>query len=145
MIAESLTMGYRLRNHNDPKIALRVNSRTWHALLDLAEEFGWNPLGTVLPEWTLFSGNGNGREEVDLWQGSYTPDEERLVVLEDALNLADALRQAFLEYEPEWVHSYAQLSLLGADEPHGGQRPAIGAIAAAGDFCQQGAFWVERC
>jgi len=136
-------MGYRLRNYNDPQIALRINSQTWHALLELAEEFGWNSLGTVLPEWMLLSGDGNGRQEAELWQWSYTPDTGRLVVLEDALNLADALSQAFLEYEPEWVHSLTELSLIGAEEPPGKRRPGVGAIAIAGAFCQQGAFWVE--
>ena len=136
-------MAYHLRNDNYPDLTLSINGQTWDALLDLAEEHGWNPLGTVLPEWLAWAGEGVEADEGFLYPGSYTPDHRRLVVLEDALNLGEALGRAFLAYEPRRVHSYPELSLIGVAEPAGLRRPSIGAIAAAADFCQQGAFWID--
>ena len=136
-------MAYHLRNDQTPDLSLSISGQTWDALLDLAEEHGWNPLGTVLPEWTAWAGELNSLEESVFHLGSYTPDHSRLVVLEDALNLGEALGRAFLAYEPQRVHSYPELSLIGVAEPGGSRRPSIGAIVAAADFCQQGAFWIE--
>lgn len=136
-------MAYHLRNDNNPELALSINSQTWYALLELAEEHGWNPLGTVLPEWLVWADEAGGLEDVERYQGSYTPDHSRLVVLEDALNLGEAFERAFLTYEPQRVHSYPELSLIDVAEPAGVRRPSIGAIAAAADFCQQGAFWID--
>ena len=136
-------MAYHLCNDHNPDLSLTINGQTWDALLDLAEEHGWNPLGTMLPEWQAWVvGLGDPDEEM-LCLGSYTPDHIRLVALEDALNLGEALERAFLAYEPQRVHSYPELALIGVAEPAGLRRPSIGAIAAAADFCRQGAFWIE--
>ena len=138
-------MAYTLRNEKDPELSLSINGQTWNALLDLAEDYGWNPVGTVLPEWHAWAGTREGDEPEmsELFLGSYTPECSRLVVLEDALNLGEALGRAFLEFEPCRVHSYPELALMGVPEPPGICRPSIGAIVAAADFCQKGAFWIN--
>jgi hypothetical protein len=138
-------MAYTLRNEKDPELSLSINGQTWNALLDLAEDYGWNPVGTMLPEWHAWAGAGEGDEpeELDLFLGSYTPERSRLVVLEDALNLGEALGRAFLDFESCRVHSYPELALMGAAELPGICRPSVGAIVAAAGFCQQGAFWID--
>ena len=136
-------MAYHLRNDHNPDLSLSISGQTWNALLDLAEEHGWNPMGTVLPEMQIWAVYPSDPDDEMLCLGSYTPDHSRLVALEDALNLGEALERAFLAYEPQRVHSYPELALIGAAEPAGPRRPSIGAIAAAADFCQQGAFWIE--
>jgi hypothetical protein len=135
---------FRLINNNDPEITLSLTSETWYGILDLAEQYGWNPRGTVNPERLddleaslagyylggMAESNGKGRSI-----------ESRLVVLEDALNLAEALDQAFLEYEPLRVPTTFYLF-----EPVGlfvSRRPSIGAIDALEGFCRSGAFWIE--
>ena len=136
-------MAYHLCNEHNPDLSLAINGQTWDALLDLAEEHGWNPLGTMLPEWQIWAVGLGDSDAEGPCLGSYTPDRIRLVALEDALNLGEALERAFLAYEPQRVHSYSELALIGVAEPAGLQRPSIGAIAAAADFCRQGAFWIE--
>lgn len=135
-------MAYRLQNQNNPEHTLTLTVDTWFGLLDLAEEQGWYPLGPVVPgQWSdpedelagyplEFHPNGNGDGE-----------EGRLVILEDALNLADALEQAFLAYE----HVFMPASFFYFEplDPAVRLRPSIGALAAVIDFCQLGAFWIE--
>jgi hypothetical protein len=135
---------YRLVNQNDPIVTLNLTSESWYGILDLAEQYGWNPMGTVragiwedleaaqdgyfLWHPVEHSGNGNG-------------SESRLVVLEDALNLADALDQAFLDYEPLRVP--ASFYFFEPADLFASRRPSIGAIAALLEFCRTGAFWIE--
>jgi hypothetical protein len=135
---------FRLVNENNPDLSLSLTSDTWYEILDLAEVYGWNPMGTALPgRWGNFEAALAG----------YYPDpprrlngghesEERLVLLEDALNLADALDEAFLEYEPMRVP--ASFFLF---EPRDGSfdlKVSIGALHAVADFCRYGSFWIER-
>jgi hypothetical protein len=124
-----------------------MSNETWFSILELAEVYGWNPMGTLAPEWWLL---------VAPVQSGYDPydrdgrvDEEdetgrKLVVLEDALNLADALELAFLEYEPERVIAFAQASLAARGEMEGRTRPSIGAISAVIDMCRLGSFYIEK-
>jgi hypothetical protein len=67
-------------------------------------------------------------------------EESQLVLLEDALNLADALDQAFLEYEP--LRLPASYFLFDNGWVNG--RPSIGAILEVINFCRSGAFLVEN-
>jgi hypothetical protein len=71
--------------------------------------------------------------------GDGEPNE--LVTLEDALNLADALEVAFLEYEPRRVKSTTLLFAI--EDPAVDLRPSIGAIDAVFTLSKQGAFWIE--
>jgi len=138
----------KLRNEDNPTKTLSMSNETWFSILELAEVYGWNPLGTLTPEWWL---------QLEPVQSGYDPydrdgrvDEEdendrKLVVLEDALNLADALELAFLEYEPERVPAFTQVSLTALAEPEGRTRPSIGAISAVIDICRLGPFLIEKC
>ena len=135
-------MVYRLRNEKDPTHIIHLTRETWYSILDLAEEFGWNPMGAVLP--------GQFQEYEHSYAGSYLgfnlywnggSDEGRLVVFEDALNMADALDQAFMEYEPVRVPaSYFLFEPLDQTLPI---RPSLGALSAVMGICRMGAFWIE--
>lgn len=141
-------MSYRLINEKDSTIMLGLSAWAWHSILDLAEDFGWNPLGTVLPEWSYrmeLAGPRNGKHARNGWNGDYTTEDGRMVVLDDALNLADALERAFLHHEPQHIADYNDIFLGGLARPTEYQlRPGIGAITALVDFCRLGPFWIER-
>jgi hypothetical protein len=133
---------YRLINQNDPHLSLCFTTATWFALLDAADEHGWNPMGTVLPgQWPGFGTDPDGYTFYSLedWDGE--EQDSRFVLLEDALNLADALEEAFMAYEPAYVpasFSYFEPLDQGDHRP-----PSLGALRAAVDFCSLGAFWIE--
>jgi hypothetical protein len=141
---------YRLRNQSDPEYILNITSDTWYRILDLAESYGWNPSSALSndhygdPSFALAgtflgiplggyehrsNGHGNGN------------DSGKLVMLEDALNLADALDQAFMEYEPARVP--ASFFLFAPENPKQDLPPAIGTLSLLIDFCRSGAFWIE--
>ena len=136
-------MAYRLSNQNDSRKSIRVNNETWYGILELAEDYGWNPLGTVLPERYGLAGFYTG--DPDQWFGDYWGEGSRLVLIDDALNLGDALHQAYLDYEPIYapsLHSYFEgngLPILNRPQP------SIGAIILVIELCQDGAFFIERC
>ncbi|HLE14243.1 MAG TPA: hypothetical protein VI776_05805 [Anaerolineales bacterium] len=138
-------MVFRLRNDRDPGRMVCVTNRTWFSVLELAENHGWRPYGGVQPEWLWDSGSlPLFQESHDLLASSYTYDGGRLVMLEDALNLADALERAFLAYEPERVRSYLEMGLIGTFDPAHVGKPGIGVILEVADLCQSGAFWIDR-
>lgn len=56
----------------------------WSRVLELAVEYGWEPVGTGPPRGTL------KRD----WLGSYDSNERQLLYARDAKNLADALEKA---------------------------------------------------
>lgn len=79
--------------------------------------------------------------------GNYLPltddgEPGELVILEDAMNLADALETAFLEYEPRRLK--ATTLLYAIEDPAVDMRPSIGAINAVLELSKLGAFWVEN-
>jgi hypothetical protein len=124
---ETLAVVFTLRSQRDPSRVLHLTLQAWYGILDLADLYGWSPFRAF---WV-----GN-------WQDIEDPLEDgRLVILEDALNLADALEQAFYEYESQRVP--ASYYLFEPDDEYLRNRPSIGAITAVIDFCRQGAFWVE--
>jgi hypothetical protein len=135
---------YQLRNDKYPDNTICLTREAWYGILDMAEEYGWNPMGAVLPgqfeayELSPF-GTYLGRPLNLYWNGG--SNDGRLVVIEDALNLADALERAFLEYEPVRVPaSYFLFEPLDGSMP---SRPSIGALSAVIDICRTGAFWIE--
>jgi hypothetical protein len=151
-------LSYCLRSDKHPDQNMIVNNRTWYQLLELAEAYGWNPMGTMLPEWLAGLMEWMSRGEAypeGLGGGSYTPISSRLVVLEDTLNMADALERAFLAYEPAPVRDAASIHRTEWDdffsnnrktagavpEPH---RPAMGVVLMLIDLCRQGAFWIQN-
>lgn len=135
---------YQLRNDKYPDNSIYLTREAWYGILDLAEEYGWNPMGAVLPgmfeNYELSpAGSYLGTPLSLYWNGG--SDDGRLVVIEDALNLADALEQAFMEYEPLRVPaSYFLFEPLDQSFP---PRPSIGALTAVIDICRTGAFWIE--
>jgi hypothetical protein len=142
MEKEFLQVPLRLINQNDPHLTLCLTTDTWFALLDLADEHGWNPMGTVLPDpWSGFDPDP-GDYYFDS-QEDRNGDEggSRLVLIEDALNLADALEEVFMAREPVYVPAsffyFEQLDRTNHSQP------SLGALQAAIDFCSLGAFWIE--
>ena len=137
-------MVYQLRNDKYPDNSIHLTQETWYGILDLAEEYGWNPMGAVLPgqfsNYELTSAGYYLGTPLNLyWNGG--SDDGRLVIIEDALNLADALDRAFMEYEPVRVPaSYFVFEPLDQAFP---QRPSIGALSAVIEICRSGAFWIE--
>ena len=91
-------MGYDLINS---KGFFRFNFYEWRCVLTLAKHYGWEPMGTVMPEETakLLMGDRGSDEEgvqgfIQNWEGNYDSNSHQLVVKEDALNLALALMKA---------------------------------------------------
>jgi len=159
-------VAFRLRNQNDQGRTLSLNAFTWYSLLELAEAYGWQPAG-VLPALqserdSLSEVPPNGhrrsaREHENILEGGtvrlpLTEDDalpadygqEGLVSLDDALNLADALEQAFIVYEPLRLPSLHVLPWLEDYHPILQRRPGIGALLAMIDFCRLGAFAIEK-
>lgn len=139
-------MTIRLRNQNNPEQVLNLTHQAWYSLLDLAEAYGWRPVGSVhLPGdefWELpetydpagmrYSYPGDDAD----WEEDYPQ-----VMLEDALTLADALERAFVDYEP--LHVPSSFFLFAPEDSHLEQRPSIGAIMETARFCRLGAFTLE--
>lgn len=138
-------MSFQLRNEDDHTLTITLSSRAWYRLLELGEQHGWNPLGTVRPEWLAGFNFAMPVEEGTgmFQQGSYTSQASRQVLLEDALNLADALDRAFLVLEPCPTLPYRGIHQTEWDED--GVTPGIGVIAAVIELCNQGAFWIDPC
>ncbi len=132
-------MGFRLRNQNDPAQTIRMNNWAWFGILELAEAYGWTPRGTVTPDRLELA----GFFQIDgiAWVGEYWEGQPRLVLIEDALNMADALEEAFIRYEPIRLPSLHPFHL---GSRNGNQPPGIGVILMMIHFCQSGAFLIER-
>lgn len=87
-------MGYDLYSKNDEHY--RFNISSWSALLDLAERQGWEPMGTILYEYEYDDEDNrinSGVLDVE-WEGTYYSNDGQIVVVDDALNLANALENA---------------------------------------------------
>jgi hypothetical protein len=133
----------RLRNQKHPERVLLLASHAWQALLELAEQYGWNSLG-VLEGWDALAAQEQGSSlafSAD-WLPGELVEAGALSILEDALNLADALERAFLEEEPQRVP--ASYYLFEPDDPTLRNRPGIGTLLALVAFCREGAFALER-
>jgi len=116
-----------------------MNNWTWFGILDLAEKHGWNPLGTVTPDRLEMAGYFPFNSNTGV--GDYWGDQPRLVLIEDALNMGDALEEAFILYEPVRLPSLHPFHLGGGN---GDQPPGIGVILMMIHFCQSGVFLLER-
>jgi hypothetical protein len=139
-----LPVSVTLRSVRNPQDSINLTAQTWLAILDLADLYGWTMLGAILPPgWQDVEIPWDGYDFALTLDGLPPRQDEtgRLVILEDALNLADALEQAFFEYEPLRVPpSYY---LFEPDDEYLRNRPSIGALTAVIDICRQGAFWIE--
>lgn len=136
---------YRLCNSSEPKHSLILTRLAWHQMLELAEFYGWIPMGTTTPgllAGVQSSWDDGSRGVYEREGGSYTPGVARFVMLEDALNLADALERAFIGYDPqpEPAWSYYEGEWNGTYH----SSPGVGVILTLADFCRMGEFWIER-
>ena len=132
---------------------LARDNTAWYRLLDLAGAFGWSPMGTVRPEFLSglpvfdreIEGNSDesSRLASGLAQDSYCPRTDRMVLIEDALNLADALDRAFLEREPRRRHPAAIVFLPDWEADPNDMLPGQGVMRAVVEMCRQGPFWIE--
>lgn len=146
-------MTSRLRNDTNTMQTIRISSRTWRSTLDLAGRHGWLPMGTVRPEMLTGTIYGSVEDHSEdgarlasgVALGAYTPHTDRMVLLEDALNLADALERAFIEYDPARVNPDRYLLASDWDTGPDENRPGIGLMLTLVDFFRRGAFWIERC
>lgn len=135
-------MVYRLTNEKNPDLIVCMTNQAWFELLDLAEQHGWQPRGAVIPDFLWSSASYHESVTMEIVSESYAPLEERLVMIEDALNLADALERVFLAYEPVRLPSWTGLRFGAPDRFQYGQ-PGMGVILAVAQLCQSGAFWIE--
>lgn len=162
-------MAVCIRNYRQPHRTLGLSTPTWSEILNLALRNGWQPLGSVSPDAPspdfslagIFSLDWEDEaawheEDTAVYQPSamlisYLPflpedghlqsETSRLVLLEDALNFADALDKAYQAYEP--VRVPASFFLFEPDDPALSRRPSLGALAAALEVCRQGSFSIE--
>jgi hypothetical protein len=138
-------VSYRLVNQKNPSKRLSLSTNAWYISLESAENSGWNPMGAV-PEMA------DGLEGLPLdhyWYiqeldtQAYISGDGSTVLLEDALNLADALDRVFLTFEPErvdWSFEYFNGFFNPAPKLHA----SIGTIKTLADFCRHGAFRILR-
>lgn len=137
---------YRLSNNHNPAIKLWLTSSTWYGILELAEEYGWNPMGTIPsnPEDNGMILAGLGLGDAQDWSGNYWSEHQSLVLLEDALNLADSLELATLNYEPQYIPSLYYFTIFGENNGSNGTQPSLGAIQGVIDLCSLGMFKIEK-
>jgi hypothetical protein len=72
------------------------NFFSWPRLLQIAEEYGWEPAGTLPPEYMEMPEEGQ-------WSGDYTSNDQQTVTAEDAWQLAEALERALDDIPEEDV------------------------------------------
>ncbi|UCF27662.1 MAG: hypothetical protein JSW42_13695 [Chloroflexota bacterium] len=139
-------MVYKLSNNHNPAVTLGLTSSAWYGILELAEENGWNPMGTIPsnPEQSGMILAGLGFSEAHNSGGDYWSEKEGLVLLEDALNLADALERAILNYEPRYIPSLYYYTIFGDNNGSNGNQPSLGAIQGVIDLCYLGLFKIEK-
>jgi hypothetical protein len=135
-----------LRNQKNPTQNLMLTSSAWRWILVIAEQSGWNPMGTINQTLLhgLSFGSNDGHPNGEPGNGTYTPTTSRLVMLEDALNLMDALEKAFVAYEPNLDHAYRGIFRTEWDDWREKSRPGAGILLALADFCRFGSFWIEN-
>jgi hypothetical protein len=134
-------VSFRLRNQKNSALTLTLSAQAWFGVLELAQAYDWNPMGTISSD--LVNAHAIPGEE-DPWGWDYTPEETRLVLLEDALNLADALQRAYHDEEPGEAWYSAGFFMQSLAAPPDEFQPAIGVIQQTLAFCRQGAFLIER-
>jgi len=97
----------------------------WGRILDLAEQFGWQPVGTGPPRGTL-------KED---WSGSYFSNDGQLFYARDAQKLADALERALEEMPTEKLKKDSSNWVFTQE--------GKGTIQQFITFCREGSFRID--
>jgi len=131
---------------NDQTRRIGLNSQTWYGILQMAEENGWNPMGTVCayPAAIIDTVPWDFPVLPEEQPGEYWEDETRLVLFEDALNLSDALDKALYQYQPQFLSCLSVYALQDNLLDDTESQPSIGALQLVADFCQLGSFYIEK-
>jgi hypothetical protein len=127
-------------------VTLGLISSTWYGILELAEENGWLPMGTI-PSDPWDAGMvlpGLGFHVARDWGGDYWSDNGGLVLFEHALNLADALERAILDYEPQYTPSLYYFTIFGGNNGLNRIQSSLGAIQGVINLCYLGVFKIEK-
>lgn len=85
---------YRVKD----KVYFRWSNHGWLAVLDLAERYGWQPIGTKPSELMKESW---GEEMCLNWNGRYDTNEYQIISDDDAGNMAAALERALPDIPDE--------------------------------------------
>ena len=128
------------------------NNHGWSKMLELAQQYGWQPKGTQPPllemEEKEVVTNGSGDDD---WDGNYSTNDRQRVSPEDAANIAAALGRAledipghdvmedkirFIEDEPV-VHWDTADNTSAVEWFSGGRRTRVQQFIA---FCRGGGF-----
>ena len=88
-----------------------INYYFWRRLYAFAIEGGWNPLGTLPPEYFT-------EEEKANWSGTYFSNNYQIITSEDALSMAFALEKMLRTLGEEVETADSGTSLCGGyDQP----------------------------
>ena len=89
-------MSYELFNPYTT-ISRTFSRQFWAKALDLAELYGWQPLGTEPP-------SGHDFQQLDAdWDGNYSTNDGQMIKAKDALSLAAALEKALNDIPDDTV------------------------------------------
>ena len=127
-------MGYTLisiKTRDD----IHLNMSAWGPVLRLANQYGWEPMGTEKPTWDFYEGVC-----LDDWNGTYFSNDGQTVSSVDAQGIADALESALAEMrkpknpgEPKSESASERDSVFSG--PEGEEL-----VEVVIDFCKKGAF-----
>lgn len=110
-------MGFDL--HNNHGDYFRATASGWQLLLEAARKHGWEPAGTLAPEFN--EGGVTSEAERADWEGGYYSNDYQRVGSDDARNMAAALRTALktdkFSDEDEWyIRHFAAYCQSGSFE-----------------------------
>ncbi len=73
---------------------IRFNNLTWSQILNLADRYGWQPMGTEAPAWEVLGADPPIHADYPDWDGTYFSNDGQFVTDRDASNIAAALERA---------------------------------------------------
>lgn len=141
---------------------MNLSMSTWTTLLNLAQQYGWEPMGTEVNVASARADAWAAGEEFDpdalYWRGSYLCTFGDIVDDQDAKNLAAALKRFLAEYPTDeallgkvwtvYAPDYYVRGLKDFERLVGGKPevfpPAldVATIRQLADFCEGGSFMI---
>jgi hypothetical protein len=113
-----MTMGYSFVSANgdvpEEQREYDLNLFSWSMMLDIAQQYGWKPMGTVLIQWYFEDGTPCYPEPIE-WDGGYMSNDGQAVNVDDAKALANALESA-LDDIPEFGALTPKVLTLSSSE-----------------------------